>query len=575
MKKFAKIAAITAFIPIFAGLCACSFTGESPSAPSVEIVERSDLLNRINVDSVIDKKTEMDLSELGFSADMVNVFLTSDYTAKFDLVLTDGQGRKSVFSLPAYLSYGRSASGTQESFENIKVYRGKIKTGADGLTVIGADRVFHLSAENSDLLMPNISREIWNSGCITDAAYDKDLGFGVVFRKDSCDYLAVYNTDGEQVNFTKIGENAVAMPSSDTLPFDIENKPTAEFLQGNLIISTADTAYCYMTAENMLLCGEKRLVKAENNGEEFALYRLSPHASSKGKLHKTMYMAVKNIGDDVGCVVFDGNMLGMSLGDVEFDTSNAVPVLKCARTGVELDLDFVIGEVSGARYKIPREILGDKLYTSKNKAYSLYTFAPEKHGEVLTYNFALKENSTGKTGYLGCGGLINGAYPGEAGFLSDGMVYVLGNNDYRIYSVDVDNTAALFSLSDCMVLGEDIDKEGTDRVLAAVLPKEDCIIAVYYDTVYETGEDIFLDENRDRLKAVYKAAVLDKNGNVSAEYDTGLNALYGYCPVTIYKSKNKLYLYVTYKDTGAVLAKGTLNLANGSFVLTKEYERVK
>ena len=58
-----------------------------------------------------------------------------------------------------------------------------------------------------------------------------------------------------------------------------------------------------------------------------------------------------------------------------------------------------------------------------------------------------------------------------------------------------------------------------------------------------------------------------------AEYDTAMNALAGHCPVNIYLRSGKLNLTVTQADTDTVLAKGSLNIKDGTFTVTQPYKQ--
>ncbi|MBQ3009315.1 MAG: hypothetical protein IJD80_07005, partial [Oscillospiraceae bacterium] len=440
------------------------------------------------------------------------------------------------------------------------------------LLISGTKSVTGLDIADFSSTVVNLSDIIPDGDYIVNMAVDSRYGFCVIYRDGDTDNLVIYDLLGnliDTVTLSSVESDDISADPDSAVPFDIAGRPIIEYCRGgNILVATDKTAYFYNTGEKSCLYGGNPVAHGETSGIQLSLYSLVPQIDSMGKVHSDMYMVVQRSADNADCIVFDKRVLGCTLHPKEIYYSDNGPVLRCRRTGMKMNLDFRNEKIDTIGYSITDDMLMEKLYVSADRGYRIYGYAPENHSGITAYNFALKQLSTGKTCYIGCAGLINGSYSGEAGFLPDGRVYVLGDNDYCIYSTDINDHQPQFVLSDHIDLGENVNTDLEDRILVAAMSDQNGMItAVYYDIKNEE-ENNFIDDKGLRLKSCYKVAIFDASGRLLRYYNTPLNAVAGYNPVNIYQIGNSLTITVTYQGTGTVISKGVLNYSNNMFTAT-------
>ena len=575
MNKFTKAGLCALILPAMAVLTACTpKPAPPPDKPVVEIVERTDLLDMITQEHIFSTRTAEQLGESGLSADFQNIQLTGEGTVSFDLIITAENGISFTAPVQGLISYKKETVNEKDIFSDIRLYWGGIEIYGEEAMVTNLTRLMSLSLE--DISVPDTVIDL--SGTIGDGGYILSTAaqngkYAFLYHTPREDGFACFDSNGvmtEKVMLSTDGCHLIKEAQSDTLPLDSEFTPSVRFMDGDDLLATGQkSAWYYNTSEDILLSSTSPLAYVEKDGAEYGLYCLAATDSYTGMTDERIFLAVKTEkGIYQGGVFFDGrNILGSLNGRMNLELHSGKPQLTVPATGLEMDIDFSAEKVE-PRYKISTDMLGEKMYVSKDKKYELYPMISDDITHI-----ALKEVSTGKIRFISELGTVNhGAYSGETGFLPDGRVYVLGNDDCCIYTTDMEATVPQYRLSDYIQMGDNINTNLDSRVLVAALPySETSVVALYYDDVHcENSDDRYYDRETGRLNAVYKAALIDIQGNVTV-YNTEIQAVEGYSPVTIHLRGNKLNIVVSAENTLHVLTKGTLDLETGHSEITQEY----
>jgi len=577
MKNFIRKGIFAGFIAFSAMLTACTPQQSQPvQGPVVEIVERIDLLNLITPDRILPREKSRQLEKQGFTVSVRNLQLTGEKSVSFDMNLCAADG--TVFTVPvnAVVSYAKETVNGKDVFSDVQVYWGDIRIYGEEAVITNLTRLTGINTKDASAphTVIDLSGVMGAEGYILSAAAQQD-SFAFLYHTPQEDGLAVFSSKGIMQAKTVLstdGCHLLKSAESGGLPFDKNFTPGIVFTSGGDILATGQkSAWYYNTAEGILLSATQPLAHVEKGGTEYGLYCLTAQGEYTGTTDSRLYLFVKTVGGQYAkSFFFEGrHLLGSHQNRMDMEIHSGTPQLKVPAIGLEMDVDFSTGKVS-PRYRISEDMLGERLYLSADRQYELYPMS----SEGITH-IALKEISTGKIRFISNLGRINSACDGETGFMSDGSVYILGDNDFCIYSTDMEALAPVWSLADYMPLGENLNTDKDSRILVSARRNEDgSVYAVYYDTLYyENPADGFAQGSRTLLKATYTIAHLDKDGNILAEYDTAMNALAGHCPVNIYLRSGKLNLTVTQANTDTVLTKGSLNIKDGTFTVTQPYKQ--
>ena len=583
MKKFIYIllSAVFSF-----SLAACAPEGMPPedeSLPVVDIVERSRLLDMVNIGYVADKKLTDSLRSAGITLSMDGFEMTGDYTGIFNLNIKSAE---SEISLPVkcLLSYRKKTAGGKDSFSDIKLYWGGIKVFGDKLVLTNMDKaqVFSLSENGSVCAEMDLSFLNNIDGYALDVVPFQD-GYLYTYRGSRQCGIAIFDSAGGMKNRVVLGDNENFVDAFVTLKnaFEISDIPLVKTDDRGLVYIASVTAprdrtYAFLyDADNDVnysidngfvdkdfISGDLRYTINYFKRDETDDGIYVAAAYNSGEIDKML--AFKEEYSLKHYAKYNGNMLNTD--------ENGKLHFICENMGVDLTVDFEKGTVT-KQQNITEDILIDCLYTSLDKKFSLYTFGRTNYPNMTVYHIVLKENASGKTKYIGFMPPENGETDiSETGFFSNGEIYLLTGSDFVGFDRDMANTQPVFSMADNFPLGYNAVKEGVDRYLSAVRRNSDgSFYAVYYD--YDRMDnDRYTEGNvMGQLKATYQIAHLDKNGNMLSTYDTGVNVQCGTSPVNMYLRNGRLYLSVMYKDTDQAYVKFNFDTAKHTLEITQPY----
>ena len=188
--------------------------------------------------------------------------------------------------------------------------------------------------------------------------------------------------------------------------------------------------------------------------------------------------------------------------------------------------DFAKRKVSSTISKQMIENGLERLYSnSADGRYSLWKGNGEGGGDVVINSIYLVENATGDVKYIDT---IGGMYGGSesAGFFSNGDVYTIGLDEFKVFTTDMSQQGPVFEMSKNFPLGEDaVEKGGFRHLLSARRdPATHSWVVLYNEAPYQAdANDWYMDGDLgyNFYKSTYKVGILDPQGNLTKVYDTG------------------------------------------------------
>ncbi len=530
MKKNTKLMRIA----LITMLCAVCFAGCTPQAeeelpPVVEIVERTDLLDFIRPDMVFTGREKQALEAAGITAAIQNPRLSGENSVTFDMVMANNRGGEITITVTGRLDYDKNG----EKFENVRLYWGGLFAKGQEILIYGITDLTHVdfTTGTPDIRSTSLAdSEI--SGTVLKAI-PTDRSITAVMAAEDADYLVEWNYFDDFSRFKKLSLTPGTLSTDDSrgvMPFDIDNRPDIHRLDDELLI-TGDGSAVYAYKNGSVSYGTK-LGYASSGDISMALYNLYGYNSRISR-----FVAVKKEGGVHTPVVLDSALLGGTRYEKTLYAENGY-MISVPATGLELDVDFENRKPGRLRYKITQDMLGEKLYTSPDKKYELYQYAPEMENGVDSYSVALFEKATGKITNLGFVGTI-GTQPGETGFDPNGNPYIYNSNDLYIYTTNVDSPTPVFKLSEHFSMDSD-----TYLLAACYNEKTQGFAVVHYTQLQEEMK--------------YIITVFDKFGNRAGAYDTEIGVFGTDDIVTIYPKGTGYGVSVTGRGTGEIAHKLTV-----------------
>lgn len=163
----------------------------------------------------------------------------------------------------------------------------------------------------------------------------------------------------------------------------------------------------------------------------------------------------------------------------------------------------------------------------------------------------------------------------DVGFMSNGDLYVMNNIGFTTYTIDDGIVQQNFSTKDNFPAGGVIAADDTKRFLFAVRrdPVNMDYIVIYGEYI-EAADYSKAHPNDFQMAYNYKIGLLDKNGNLTQSWDTGVPIMYssfGFEDVSMYKvNENEIEFYVTYKTEERL--RGRFDVTTGVYTPIKEFK---
>ncbi len=333
---------------------------------------------------------------------------------------------------------------------------------------------------------------------------------------------------------------------------DLEKFSTLETKGDLMFFDTYDKQVCDSRTNTLYYMGNS--VKASKNNIEYRLCHITPVGEN---INGDRFLAIKQDDEDIEYFTADTHMADHSFG---YENKTTVTIsgenmlgIYCEVNNCDATIDFGSKTINFIHRKFaPPENEYDII--AKKNGYTLYRAGGYGGGDVSYSRIVLGEDATGKTKYIDT---LGGMYGGncDRGFFSNGEVYVIDTDGFKIYSTDMNETGHYFRLGDKFSFGDNISHDINLRYLLAARrdPVNKDFITIYFELPYTDYYGKFVDYTSDsgKLIATYKVGLFDKNGNFIKEYDTEENVNwnnFGICPVDMYKTgNNTIEFYTTHK----------------------------
>jgi len=240
---------------------------------------------------------------------------------------------------------------------------------------------------------------------------------------------------------------------------------------------------------------------------------------------------------------------------------------KGCQQGVDIDFNEKTAEIYHHNLTLPLDNYAMKSYKDQGEL-ALYSYSAYGGGDVSVSTVVLRDERFGWLKYIDdVGGMYGG---GEgAGFFSNGDIYSISRDDFKIYTNDFKEEGPVFRLSDNFPLGSYVSDTVGRRVLFAARrdPADGTFIVLYTDIPYcDRYNDMWVDSNYVRLKSDYKVGLLDSTGKLIKSYSTGENAgLSGFYGIDMYLDGNNLHFVEWVKGPSNVNIHGVVNIKTGEY----------
>ena len=229
MKKLKYIVAVLVLAFSFTA-CNLELPPEDNSLPMVDIVQRSELLDMVTIDYVLDDATQQMLANKGVAVSISGFELTADYMAQFVLTFDTSNGSYKYKANTA-IDYTANDDG---SFDNVRLYWGSVKYVDGGLLITSLyDYAFlPLDKKVENFTPHHITFIKDNGGYIVHSA----AGFGryaFIYRTAQEEGIVVLDESGKMLShFTQ----PYTYEQETDVPFSYAGKYNGELINKNLFM---------------------------------------------------------------------------------------------------------------------------------------------------------------------------------------------------------------------------------------------------------------------------------------------------------------------------------------------------
>ena len=577
MKKFIYI--LSVFIMAFS-LAACAPDGmptEDDSLPSIDIVQRSRLLDMVTVDHLFSDKDKQLMADMGVSVSLDDFELTADDRAEFTLFFKT-KTDTFKYTAQAVIDYTAMADG---SFEDIRFYWGGLTKAGDNLMVASLYdyAVLPLDGKTKELTTVQLDFIKENDGYIVHTAY----GFGryaVMYYSEQQAGIAVYDNNGNLVsNLTEKIERTgiVNMFGTHTeklisdIPFSYNDNFYGFFVNKDLFMTDLRFEYegysLYNCADNTVSVHISSWVQPLTVGN-ITYFAYQDHSGDYDKGYTGLALCKQN-DEYIGCITYDTKgytFENRNNGTLLLD-DNGNLVYNSLPTGLQFVFDFKNNSYTND-YHITEEMLGDRLAQSKDKNYSIYEYSKHSHNSHSVSYIALKNEKTDEISFIS-------AYKGrpyrdhilETGFFSNGEIYLMTDYDFAVYSPEDTEKGPVLNLGEKFPLGIDGPEYLKYNTLWAVRrdPVDKSFIVVYDHLHHAYLYTPPLSEDENFCADTYDIAILDKDGNLIKTFTTEMKVPANTNVLNISLSGDILTMENLTRDTGKIIQKATLNIKTGKY----------
>lgn len=577
MKKLIYI--FTALLLSFS-FTACMPEGMPPeddSLPTIDIVERSQLLDMVTVDHILSEKDKQLLADMGVTVTMSDFALTADDRAGFTLHFTTESSQEYHSRTEAVIDFDMPA---QDTFTNIRFYWGSMSKAGDRLLVTYLDRAVLVPVNDTDdgIVEFNLSFLNEKGGYIvhTSNGFEKYAFMyytpeeeGVVIADANGNSIAHISQPVKDVNIRGLLTTRTEEMIAD-VPFSYQNTFAGDFITDNLFFIDQGDIAGIVDCENNLPADSDIIKTSYDLTVDNVLYKCYLADNDVKKRLDYGYIAIREEnGDCTGCVLVDTNgMESFKYSSNKLSLEeNGNLVSYNELSGLQFTMDFDSGNTQ-MEYIITEDMLGEKLAQSKDGRYSIYEYGKHSIKHYWTSYRALKDEKTGEIKFLSDYYAKNYTDISlETGFFSNNEIYLMYDYDFEIYNPENIENGPVLNIGKKFPLGIEGEDGYRKNTLWAVRrdPVDKTFIVVHDhlgpDRWYYTEDR--MDGNY--FKDTYDVALLDKDGNIIKSFTTEMKVPANTKILNISLSGDILTMENMDSTTGKTVQKATLNISTGKF----------
>ena len=588
MRKFKYI--LAAFL-LAASLTACTtpgFDSDENSLPTVDIVQRSQLMDAVTERHIFTDTDNQIMADMELKAELAEFSLVADDMAQLELVFTAPNGKKHKIITEAAIDYNMPQA---DIFTDIRFYWGGVTKTQQGPLITLADSAVLIPTDGSQNIKFDLSFVKEKDGYIVHTT--ADFGRFAFFYYTPLEAgLAVFDSKGQLIaeKTEEIGgESSVNMLNTHSallvsdVPFSYTDEFDGWFVNENLLL--IDHGWIYEGSD----MEEYRVYNCADNTVSYSASRYADDITVDDTTYSVLEIYVPNGGDInvgyqglalrqqageyTGAVLYDTkgfNYVKQAGGKLYLD-DNGDLVYHSQPIGLRFTIDFE-NNTCHKEYIVTEDMLGEKLATSKDKNYSIYEYGRHLNKNWYVSWRAVKNEKTGEIKYLD--GYYAKNYTDislEAGFFSNGEIYLMYDFDFEIFDPANPQKGPIFSIGEKYPLGIN-DDEGPVNTLWAV--RRDPLDKTFIVVNDHLGPHrwYLTDEMFDGVyfKDTFDVSLLDKDGNITKTFTTGMKVPRDTNILNISISGDILTMTNSSRETGEVIQQGKLNIKNGKFTVIKQ-----
>lgn len=533
------------------------------------------------------------LKQKGFSIKADKATKLDNTNISFSTTLTNSLGNSVQVDMGARMKYSyhpQSSDGRYADIVNLRLSTDRVADLGEEIAVIRHNNplygdVLFYDAETLQLIDKTIDLSAIKDYAVADIckvtdgyiiAYGTNKENGFAFS-DENGKITLNTFDAREENFLNVSYNDWGFGYTYTMDFAPDNNTRLRVLDENediAFMSFGEDSYgeygiAYSFKENRSYMMYHR-ISIENGNHQFDVFKRTNYNGTRGEIENLIVQRKFKGQPQTTMILADktANILqGYENASMPYHSTNNMNQVTLFNEvyGETAVFDFENKNLK-VTFSPTEKHLVRELAKTPDGRYSLWKGGYYGGGDISYGMIVLKDNQTNQLKYIDT---IGGMYGGSesAGFFSNGDVYTIGLDEFKIFTTDMSQQGPVFEMSEHFPLGT--VKEGNIHyrdLLAVRRNPDDHSFVVLYNEMeyYEKYEDSLISDNF--FKSTYKIGILDPQGNLTKVYDTGEHVMtYAFRTVEMYmKPGNIIHFSVLIKGTSPQL-EAELDLNTGKY----------
>ena len=195
----------------------------------------------------------------------------------------------------------------------------------------------------------------------------------------------------------------------------------------------------------------------------------------------------------------------------------------------------------------------------------------QRNNYYVSY-LALKNEKTGEIGFIDqYNGVKHRKFSLDAGFFSNGDVYTISRDEFKVFTTDMSRQGPAFEMSKNFPLGYEISDDIYFRHLLGARrdPGTHSWVVLYNESgpYSENSRDYYIDgDDWGYYKSTYKIGILDPQGNLTQVFDTGEYVkTYSFSSIDMYMIRDNIIRFDVLQKGEYPILRGEVDLVTGRY----------